>query len=200
MRYCEKCGFVMDELATERNKQNCPICSGVWSEDDMTAIKYSELSESEKDTYDEQLLNLIKNSPKFDKSAHRNCSTKDGGFWYGFRVEKMSRIDPDFPQKRLAEIYEERKSNEPFKPFPQIDTVKARKVAERAEIVSKKIESGYYSQNTSKQENIPHCPTCNSTNVKSISGLNHGVSVAMLGIFSKKINKSFECKNCGYTW
>lgn len=45
-----------------------------------------------------------------------------------------------------------------------------------------------------------HCPMCNSANIKSISGLNRGLSIVMLGIFSKKINKSFECKNCGYTW
>lgn len=49
-------------------------------------------------------------------------------------------------------------------------------------------------------QNKPKCPTCGSTNIKSISALNRGVSVAVLGIFSKKINKSFECRNCGYTW
>ncbi len=52
----------------------------------------------------------------------------------------------------------------------------------------------------SAQQNKPKCPTCGSTNIKSISALNCGVSVAVLGIFSKKINKSFECRNCGYTW
>lgn len=51
-----------------------------------------------------------------------------------------------------------------------------------------------------KVDNIPKCPHCQSTNIKSISGLNRGMSIAMLGIFSKKINKSFECKKCGYTW
>lgn len=51
-----------------------------------------------------------------------------------------------------------------------------------------------------QNDNIPRCPHCKSTNIKSISGLNRGASIAMLGIFSKKINKSFECKQCGYTW
>lgn len=51
-----------------------------------------------------------------------------------------------------------------------------------------------------KENSIPKCPHCHSTNIKSISGLNRGASIAILGIFSKKINKSFECKNCGYTW
>lgn len=45
-----------------------------------------------------------------------------------------------------------------------------------------------------------HCPTCNSTNIDKISGLERGASVLTLGLFSKKINKSFKCKNCGYTW
>ncbi len=56
-------------------------------------------------------------------------------------------------------------------------------------------------QKSSEQKNdVPRCPNCNSTNIKPISGLSRGASIAMLGIFSKKINKSFECKNCGYTW
>lgn len=48
--------------------------------------------------------------------------------------------------------------------------------------------------------NKPKCPTCQSTNVQKIGTGERVVSVAMLGIFSKKINKSFKCKNCGYTW
>lgn len=51
-----------------------------------------------------------------------------------------------------------------------------------------------------RNDNKPHCPQCKSTNIKSISGLNRGASIAIWGIFSKKINKCFECKNCGYTW
>ena len=51
-----------------------------------------------------------------------------------------------------------------------------------------------------QNDTTPRCPHCHSTNIKSISSLNRGASIAMWGIFSKKINKSFECKNCGYTW
>lgn len=49
-------------------------------------------------------------------------------------------------------------------------------------------------------QNKPKCPTCSSTNVQKIGTGERAVSVAVLGIFSKKINKSFKCKNCGYTW
>lgn len=47
---------------------------------------------------------------------------------------------------------------------------------------------------------IPKCPTCGSLNVKRIGGIESGASVGMFGIFSKKINKTFKCGNCGYTW
>ena len=51
-----------------------------------------------------------------------------------------------------------------------------------------------------QNDTTPRCPHCHSTNIKSISGLNRGTSIAMWGIFSKKINKSFECLDCKYTW
>lgn len=53
-----------------------------------------------------------------------------------------------------------------------------------------------------KQEstNQVKCPTCGSTNVQKIGAVERTASVIGLGIFSKKINKSFKCKNCGYTW
>lgn len=51
-----------------------------------------------------------------------------------------------------------------------------------------------------QNDNTPRCPHCKSTNIKPISALNRGASIAMLGVFSKKINKSFECLNCKYTW
>ena len=47
---------------------------------------------------------------------------------------------------------------------------------------------------------IPKCPTCQSTNTQKIGTGERVVSVAMMGIFSKKINKSFKCNSCGYTW
>lgn len=47
---------------------------------------------------------------------------------------------------------------------------------------------------------VPRCPTCQSTNIRKIGGMERGMSVAALGIFSKKINKTFKCNNCGYTW
>jgi predicted nucleic-acid-binding Zn-ribbon protein len=46
----------------------------------------------------------------------------------------------------------------------------------------------------------PKCPTCQSTNIKKIGELERTGSIAIFGLFSKKINKTFKCNNCGYTW
>lgn len=46
----------------------------------------------------------------------------------------------------------------------------------------------------------PRCPTCGSTNVKKLDVVDRAISVGTLGVLSNKINKSFKCKDCGYTW
>lgn len=46
----------------------------------------------------------------------------------------------------------------------------------------------------------PKCPHCSSTKIAKITGTERAGSILMWGIFSKKINKSFKCNNCGYTW
>ena len=56
------------------------------------------------------------------------------------------------------------------------------------------------SQSQQPTQNVPKCPTCGSLNVKPISGVERTASVGFFGLFSKKINKSYKCGNCGYTW
>ena len=51
-----------------------------------------------------------------------------------------------------------------------------------------------------EKSRVPKCPTCGSTNIRKMGGVERGVSIAAFGIFSKKINKTFKCSNCGYTW
>lgn len=51
-----------------------------------------------------------------------------------------------------------------------------------------------------EQSRVPKCPTCQSTNIRRMSELERGASILVFGIFSKKINKTFKCNNCGYTW
>ena len=51
-----------------------------------------------------------------------------------------------------------------------------------------------------EQSRVSKCPTCQSTNIKKMGGIERGASIYAFGIFSKKINKTFKCQNCGYTW
>ena len=51
-----------------------------------------------------------------------------------------------------------------------------------------------------QQTNIPKCPTCNSTNVKKISGTKRWVSVGLFGLASSNIGKTMECIDCVYKW
>ena len=46
----------------------------------------------------------------------------------------------------------------------------------------------------------PKCPTCGSNVIQKIGAMERGASIVGLGIFSRKINKSFKCKSCGHTW
>jgi len=49
-------------------------------------------------------------------------------------------------------------------------------------------------------ENVPKCPTCQSTNIKKISSakkVTHGLT---FGLLSKTARSQFECCNCGYKW
>lgn len=51
-----------------------------------------------------------------------------------------------------------------------------------------------------KQQNIPKCPTCQSTNIKKISTLSKVAGASMFGLFSKTARSQFQCINCGYKW
>lgn len=55
-------------------------------------------------------------------------------------------------------------------------------------------------QNDCKISNQVTCPYCHSTNIHKITGTERAVSVIGLGLLSKKINKSFKCKNCSGTF
>lgn len=51
-----------------------------------------------------------------------------------------------------------------------------------------------------EKSRVHKCPTCGSTNIRKMGGVERSASIWAFGIFSKKINKTFKCGNCGYTW
>lgn len=48
--------------------------------------------------------------------------------------------------------------------------------------------------------NKPKCITCGSTNITKISAMSKAGSVAMWGLLSQKVKKTFHCNNCKYEW
>lgn len=68
-----------------------------------------------------------------------------------------------------------------------------------AEINCKTLDQ-YREEQQAIQASKIKCPNCHSTGVKRISGTERVASVASLGIFSKKINKTYKCLDCKYTW
>lgn len=67
-------------------------------------------------------------------------------------------------------------------------------------IVTNQQQEINYQMTQIENKNIPKCPTCGSTNIHKIGTGERVASVAMIGIFSKKINKSYKCLNCKCTW
>lgn len=67
---------------------------------------------------------------------------------------------------------------------------------EQAERIYQK-ENEEYNRRVQSQ---PHCPNCNSTDIKKIRTANRMFSVSLFGLASSKIGKTFECKSCGYKW
>lgn len=55
-------------------------------------------------------------------------------------------------------------------------------------------------QKQQQESNVPKCPTCQSTNIKKISTTSKVTSVAMWGLLSQKVKKTYHCNKCGYEW
>ena len=110
------------------------------------------------------------------------CHTKNSFIEeYIMDIKRISN-DPDFIQAMI-----ELKKNDPIEYQLKMSQFKANL---KQQVSSKIVE----------EDNKVHCPNCHSTNIKAITGTERAMSIMGLGIFSKKINKSFKCLNCKYTW
>ncbi|MCI8307572.1 MAG: hypothetical protein HFH14_05930 [Lachnospiraceae bacterium] len=61
----------------------------------------------------------------------------------------------------------------------------------------------YQQKQAEKNNNIinqPHCPTCNSDNLRKISTTSKVMNTAMWGLLGTRRNKTYHCNNCGYEW
>ena len=111
---------------------------------------------------------------------------------YIYYQKKNSKLSDDFvpSNKTKEEILDE------YAAIHKTKEMREKEYEQRLE------QARIYQVNAQAQEwlNKPKCPTCGSTNIKKIGSIERGASIAAFGIFSKKINKTFKCSNCGYTW
>lgn len=53
---------------------------------------------------------------------------------------------------------------------------------------------------TVKENNIPQCPTCSSTDITRISTTAKVINAGMFGLLGNKRKKTFHCNSCKYDW
>ena len=104
-----------------------------------------------------------------------NISTIPDGGWI-----KAVSTDENF-MKAMTELYE----NDPIEYQLKISQFKANLKQQES---SKKVE---------EDNNTPHCPYCNSTNIKKITTGSKVAHTALFGIFSMSRNsKQWHCNKC----
>lgn len=126
------------------------------------------------------------------KETIRECSACGGTF-----------IDIDFPAGDLRYLIKVTNNIEFIKYMMELyktDIVeyesKMMPYREQAERIYQK-ENEEYNRRVQSQ---PHCPNCNSTDIKKIRTANRMFSVSLFGLASNKIGKTYECMRCRYKW
>lgn len=147
---------------------------------------------------------MIKFCKKCQDEKREFCPS---GYYYGWK-ESVKHcpncggefVDIDFPSNDLATI---RDISEDVNFIEAMIELRKKDIIEYESRMSQfrtQVQQQEQIKNEKKASSLPHCPHCNSTNIKPISTGERVGSIAMWGVFSKKINKSFKCNNCGYTW
>ena len=116
------------------------------------------------------------------------------------RMKQLKEENPDTYSKQVQTRKDktEKIELEQLRKYQEIkEFTKALRKWDKAE---KKKEKKKKPQPTTPQKYVVHCPYCQSPHVHKIGFSERATSVFVLGPFSKKINKSYQCKNCRATW
>lgn len=179
MKYCLYCGCIYAESSDEYENETCMVCGYKKIEDTtMTEEQFLKLSESEKDDYELKIYNICKQSDFFDERMYNKQHEKLYNWYFTFRFDKYEQLTGEKSYTKENEAYHDMESH--------------KRVSEAM--------SKYAGTISSNNNNQVKCPFCQSTNVKKIGAGERAVSVLVLGLLSKKINKSFKCNSCGETF
>lgn len=184
MKYCLKCGHIIADNSLFKNDTICCDCKIPLEEDDMTSKQFDLLSEQQKEEYTQSLYCKIRNSDVFDPNL---CEYGNPDFYSSYWFDKYESLTGDVADRCGDDLKQHMQATYgKNSPAYQQAVVQNCINAERA----RKEESS----------NIPKCPTCSSTDIKKISDLSKAGSVAMWGIFSRKVHKQWHCNSCGSEW
>ena len=127
------------------------------------------------------------------KNGCKNCGSKnliEASNWWNDSIEISLKNKNNKEGKILEEI-------------AYVENILNRQLTEHEKQIyyNRSTEAAQWTKNLMNEaKHQPKCPTCQSTNIRKIGTLERGASVGMFGLFSKKINKTFKCNNCDYTW
>lgn len=145
---------------------------------------------------------MIKFCKTCQQQKRDNCPS---GYYFGWK-ESVTHcpncgtefINIDFPAKDLAVI---KNISE------DVSFIEAMIKLYDTDIIEYELKMSQFRNQIEQQQNTkqviintPKCPTCNSTNIKKISGLSKAGSVAMWGLLSRKVHKQWHCNQCGSEW
>lgn len=191
MKYCLKCGEIVADNSTSKDRTICSECNIPYKEDHMTGDMFESLSESEKQKYSDKLFTKIKKSDIFDEKLFNEHISRYGeaslyeSWWY----DKAKELGSTFCLRYETDEQRKQRLNREYgkdSPAYQQAVVEQCIQAERA----RKQESS----------NIPKCPTCESTSLHKISTTSKVVNTVAFGLLGTKRHKTFHCDSCGYEW
>lgn len=180
---CPYCGLSYDDKEKVEDMKKgyvCPKCADIY-----TNVRYRNSNGTciycgsklvQTDVTTRELYDMTSDEETFDevKDKARIVANKYGDFQFS---------ETAYNEKRRIQ----REENE---------AIKRRSQASNSSTTSSSFSSVAQQSNT----NIPHCPTCGSTNIKKISVTSKAVGAGLFGLFSKTARSQFECKDCGYKW
>ena len=189
MKYCLKCGTITsDESESYYIFKGCFCGSELVEEDDMTGEQFELLSEEEKDAYERKIFEIVKQKNQYsDRLLNMTLESPDR--YHSYRFDKYEKITGKPADRKLT---------------PEQREEQDRQFREEIERLSRETRLREYANRDREEEikrnNIPKCPTCNSTNIEKISLSSKVVGGALFGLFSSNVRNTMHCKNCGYKW
>lgn len=174
MKYCEYCGWIIADNSMDYEDEICVSCKNKFKEDSVTSEIFNSYSDDTKEQYCQIMKNYFKQSPHFNKEKKLIDTPK---FYMSFWFDKYEKLTGKVGH-RTGKDYE-------YHLHIYYEKLAAKQAEEER-------------QRIAYEATLPHCPTCNSTNLTKISGTSKAVSVAMFGLLSQKVKHQFKCKNCGY--